>query len=162
MSTVTTENVAVMYDRSPHLLFFPLRWAELNSAATHWKNSTITMPRISQTDEVSTQIGGRASRRSRTIEDRGNEDSREIGLLLEVHIIRDLGSVGVCRKRWRLKASHGPDVDGGEGFLRRAASGAGGKGEEASGEVGAVVAGTIYTQGKTIERRCMDVISGLG
>ena len=128
MSTVTTENVAVMYDRSPHLLFFPLRWAELNSAATHWKNSTITIPRISQTDEVSTQIGGRASRRSRTIEDRGNEDSREIGLLLEVHIIRDLGSVGVCRKRWRLKASHGPDVDGGEGFLRRAASGAGGKG----------------------------------
>lgn len=36
------------------------------------------------------------------------------------------------------------------------------RGEEASGEVEAVVAGTIYTQGKTIERRCLYVISGLG
>ena len=44
---VTIENMAAVWTTSPHLmLLLPLRLAGLNNATIHWKNKTVTIPRI--------------------------------------------------------------------------------------------------------------------
>ena len=46
--TVTNENMAMVWDTSHHLIPSPLRWTGLRKAAIHWKNSRMTIPRITE------------------------------------------------------------------------------------------------------------------
>ena len=82
-NTVEAENMRAVYDTSHHLIRCPLRCTGLRSAAIHWKNSMTTIPRKSQKDRVSTDKCG-CRNLSRTIENRVDERSREMGLLVKV------------------------------------------------------------------------------
>ena len=53
-----------------------------------------------------------------TVEDRTDENSGEICLLLKVQIVRDLWGVGIIGPRFVLRVRHGSDVDEGGRFWR--------------------------------------------
>ena len=81
----------------------------------HLKNSTMRAPR---TNKLSTD---RQARRwgcpGRTIENRGDEGSGEIGLLCKVQIVWDLRSIRIVRPRLFLSVRHSSGgCEGGEDF----------------------------------------------
>ena len=47
-----------------------------------------------------------------TIKDRGDENAGEIGLLLDVQIVRDLWSIRIIRPGFSLEIKHGPGEEG--------------------------------------------------
>lgn len=84
----------------------------------------MVIPVINQTSVVS--MGGRTCRRgrlSRTVENRGDEHSGKVGLLLKVQNIWDLWSIGVVGPRLLLRVRHSPDVYGGGSKVREGITG---------------------------------------
>jgi len=77
-----------------------LRSMGLSSAAIHWKNTTTRIPRTNQIDRVSTDR-----------KHRGDENSGEIGLFLDVQIVWDLWSIGIIGPGLFLEVKHDPGVD---------------------------------------------------
>jgi len=69
----------------------------------------MTIPRINRRNGVSI---GRRSRLARTIEDRAEENSDEIDLLLKALIVWDLWSIGTIGPGFELRVRHGPDTHG--------------------------------------------------
>ena len=126
---VRDENMATVYDMSPHLTRSPLRWTGLNREVIHLKKSAIVIPGTNERNEVSTD---RRTCRWRclgcTVENRANEISDDTALLLNVHAEWNLWSVGIVRPWYLLRVRHGPGVYG--GIRQRAGSEVEGEGSE--------------------------------
>ena len=91
---------------------------------------------------------------SRTVENRADKGSGEVGLLAKILLVCDLWSIGVIRPRLSLRVGHGSDVYE-EGFPRRAGRRWRGGSEVKGGPPSWMVEmllGIIRAQRKSIER----------